>query len=210
MIKIVIADDHPIVRAGLKQILADASDIEVVAEAGDGHEILKRIRKGNVDVVLLDLSMPGLMGLDALKQMNAENPKLPILVLSMHPEEQYAIRALKAGASGYLTKAAAPEQLIGAIRKVYRGGRYVSTALAEKLALGLKVGATGLPHENLSDREYQVLCLISSGKTVKEIAEELSLSEKTISTYRARILEKMSMKSNAELAHYGIKNELVD
>jgi two-component system, NarL family, invasion response regulator UvrY len=210
VIKIVIADDHPIVRAGLKQILADASDIEVVAEAGDGHEILKLIRKGNVDVVLLDLSMPGLMGLDALKQMNAENPKLPILVLSMHPEEQYAVRALKAGASGYLTKAAAPEQLIGAIRKVYRGGRYVSAALAEKLALGLKAGATGLPHENLSDREYQVLCLISSGKTVKEIAEELSLSEKTISTYRARILEKMNMKSNAELAHYGIKNELVD
>jgi two-component system invasion response regulator UvrY len=210
VIKIVIADDHPIVRAGLKQILADASDIEVVAEASDGHEILKLIRKGGVDVVLLDISMPGLMGLDALKQMNAENPKLPILVLSMHPEEQYAIRALKAGASGYLTKAAAPEQLIGAIQKVYRGGRYVSATLAEKLALGLKAGSTGLPHENLSDREYQVLCLISSGKTVKEIAEELSLSEKTISTYRARILEKMSMKSNAELAHYGIKNELVD
>jgi two-component system invasion response regulator UvrY len=210
VIKIVIADDHPIVRAGLKQILADASDIEVVAEASDGHEILKLIRKGGVDVVLLDISMPGLMGLDALKQMNAENPKLPILVLSMHPEEQYAIRALKAGASGYLTKAAAPEQLIGAIQKVYRGGRYVSATLAEKLALGLKAGSTGLPHENLSDREYQVLCLISSGKTVKEIAEELSLSEKTISTYRARILEKMNMKSNAELAHYGIKNELVD
>jgi two-component system, NarL family, invasion response regulator UvrY len=210
VIRIVIADDHPIVRAGLKQILADASDIEVVAEAGDGHEILKLIRKGDVDVVLLDISMPGLMGLDALKQMNAENSKLPVLVLSMHPEEQYAIRVLKAGASGYLTKAAAPEQLIGAIRKVYRGGRYVSDALAEKLALGLKVGASGLPHENLSDREYQVLCLISSGKTVKEIAEELSLSEKTISTYRTRILEKMNMKSNAELAHYGIKNELVD
>ena len=210
MIKIVIADDHPIVRAGLKQILADASDIKVVAEAGDGHEILKLIRKGGVDVVLLDITMPGLMGLDALKQMSVENPKLPILVLSMHPEEQYAIRVLKAGASGYLTKAAAPEQLIGAIRKVFRGGRYVSAALAEKLALGLQVGATGLPHENLSDREYQVLCLISSGKTVKEIAEELSLSEKTISTYRTRILEKMDMKSNAELTHYGIKNELVD
>jgi two-component system, NarL family, invasion response regulator UvrY len=210
VIRIVIADDHPIVRAGLKQILADAPDIEVVAEAGDGHAILKLIRKGDVDVVLLDISMPGLMGLDALKQMNAENSKLPVLVLSMHPEEQYAIRVLKAGASGYLTKAAAPEQLIGAIRKVYRGGRYVSDALAEKLALGLKVGAPGLPHENLSDREYQVLCLISSGKTVKEIAEELSLSEKTISTYRTRILEKMNMKSNAELAHYGIKNELVD
>ena len=210
MIKIVIADDHPIVRAGLKQILADASDIDVVAEAGDGHEILKLIRKGGVDVVLLDITMPGLMGLDALKQISLENPKLPILVLSMHPEEQYAIRVLKAGASGYLTKAAAPEQLIGAIRKVSRGGRYVSPALAEKLAFGLQTGATGLPHEVLSDREYQVLCLISSGKTVKEIAEELALSEKTISTYRTRILEKMNMKSNAELTHYGIKHNLVD
>jgi len=210
MIKIVIADDHPVVRAGLKQILADASDIEVVGEAGDGHEVLKLIRKGGVDVVLLDITMPGLMGLDALKQMSVENPKLPILVLSMHPEEQYAVRVLKAGASGYLTKAAAPDQLIGAIRKVYRGGRYVSPALAEKLALGLRSGATGLPHETLSDREYQVLCSISSGKTVKEIAAELSLSEKTVSTYRARILEKMNMKSNAELTHYGIKNELVD
>jgi two-component system, NarL family, invasion response regulator UvrY len=210
VIKIVIADDHPIVRAGLRQILADASDIEVAAEAGDGHEILKLIRKGGVDVVLLDITMPGLMGLDALKQMTVENPKLPILVLSMHPEEQYAIRVLKAGASGYLTKAAAPEQLIGAIRKVYRGGRYVSPALAEKLALGLQTGGTGLPHEILSDREYQVLCLISSGKTVKEIAEELALSEKTISTYRTRILEKMDMKSNAELTHYGIKHNLVD
>jgi len=210
VIKIVIADDHPIVRAGLKQILADASDIEVVAEAGDGHEILKLIRKGRIDVVLLDITMPGLMGLDALKQISLENPKLPILVLSMHPEEQYAIRVLKAGASGYLTKAAAPEQLIGAIRKVSRGGRYVSPALAEKLAFGLQTGATGLPHEVLSDREYQVLCLISSGKTVKEIAEELALSEKTISTYRTRILEKMNMKSNAELTHYGIKHNLVD
>ena len=210
MIKIVIADDHPVVRAGLKQILADATDIEVVGEAGDGHEVIKLIREGGVDVVLLDITMPGLMGLDALKQMSVENPKLPILVLSMHPEEQYAVRVLKAGASGYLTKAAAPDQLIGAIRKVYRGGRYVSSALAEKLALGLRSGATGLPHETLSDREYQVLCSISSGKTVKEIAAELSLSEKTVSTYRARILEKMNMKSNAELTHYGIKNELVD
>lgn len=210
MIKIVIADDHPIVRAGLKQILADASDMEVAAEAGDGHEILKLIRKGSVDVVLLDITMPGLMGLDVLKQISVENPKLPVLVLSMHPEEQYAIRVLKAGASGYLTKAAAPEQLIGAIRKIYRGGKYVSPDLAEKLALGLQSAATGLPHENLSDREYQVLCLISSGKTVKEIAEELSLSEKTISTYRSRLLEKMDMKSNAELTHYGIKHNLVD
>jgi DNA-binding NarL/FixJ family response regulator len=210
MIKTVIADDHPIVRAGLKQILSDASDIKVAAEAGDGHELLKLIRKEGVDVVLLDITMPGFMGLDALKQIKVEKPELPILVLSMHPEDQYGIRVLKAGASGYLMKSTAPDQLVGAIRKVYRGGRYVSPALAEKLALGLQSGATGLPHENLSDREYQVLCSISSGKTVKEIAEELSLSEKTISTYRTRILEKMDMKSNAELTHYGIKHDLVD
>jgi DNA-binding NarL/FixJ family response regulator len=210
MIRTVIADDHPIVRAGLKQILSDASDIKVAEEAGDGHELLKLIRKEGVDVVLLDITMPGFMGLDALKQIKVEKPELPILVLSMHPEDQYGIRVLKAGASGYLMKSTAPDQLVGAIRKVYRGGRYVSPALAEKLALGLQSGATGLPHENLSDREYQVLCSISSGKTVKEIAEELSLSEKTISTYRTRILEKMDMKSNAELTHYGIKHDLVD
>lgn len=210
MIKTVIADDHPIVRAGLKQILADASDIEVAAEAGDGHELLRLIRKGGVDVVLLDITMPGLMGLDALKQMKVENPDLPILVLSMHPEEQYGIRVLKAGASGYLMKSAAPDQLVGAIRKVYRGGRYVSPSLAEKMAFGLQTGASGIPHEALSDREYQVLCLIASGKTVKEIAAELSLSEKTISTYRTRILEKMDMKSSAELTHYAVKLNLVD
>lgn len=210
MIKIVIADDHPIVREGLKQILADSSDIKVAAEAGDGHELLKLIRKGGVDVVLLDITMPGLMGLDALKQMRVEYPDLPILVLSMHPEEQYGIRVLKAGASGYLMKSAAPDQLVGAIRKVYRGGKYVSPSLAEKMAFGLQTGASGLPHETLSDREYQVLCMIASGKTVKEIAGELSLSEKTISTYRTRILEKMDMKSSAELTHYAIKLDLVD
>jgi len=210
MIKTVIADDHPIVRAGLKQILVDASDIEVTAEAGDGHELLKLIRKGGIDVVLLDLTMPGLMGLDALKQMRVENPNLPILVLSMHPEDQYGIRVLKAGASGYLMKSAAPDQLVVAIRKVYRGGKYVSPSLAEKMAFGLQTGTSGLPHEALSDREYQVLCMIASGKTVKEIAGELSLSEKTISTYRTRILEKMNMKSSAELTHYAIKLNLVD
>ncbi|MGE5256866.1 MAG: response regulator [Hyphomicrobiales bacterium] len=210
MIKTVIADDHPIVRAGLKQILAEASDIKVAAEAGDGHELLRLIRMGGVDVVLLDITMPGLMGLDALKQLRVENPDLPILVLSMHPEDQYGIRVLKAGASGYLMKSAAPEQLVGAIRKVYRGGKYVSPSLAEKMAFSLQTGATGLPHEALSDREYQVLCMIASGKTVKEIAGQLSLSEKTISTYRARILEKMDMKSSAELTHYAIKFNLVD
>lgn len=209
MIRILIADDHPIVRAGLKQILSDASDIEVTAEASDGHELLKLIRKGGSDVVLLDIAMPGLTGLDALKQIKAENPQLPILVLSMHPEQEYGIRVLKAGAAGYLMKSAAPDQLVGAIRKVSRGGRYVSAALAEKMAFGLQAGASGLPHETPSDREFQVLCMIASGKTVKEIGEELALSEKTISTYRARILEKMDMKSNSELTHYAIKLGLV-
>jgi len=210
MIKILIADDHPIVRAGLKQILAEALDIEATAEAGDGHDLLRLIRKGGIDVVLMDITMPGLSGLDALKQIKVENPNLPILVLSMHPEDQYGIRVLKAGAAGYLMKSAAPDQLVGAIRKVYRGGRYVSPALAEKMAFGLQAGASGLPHEVLSDREYQVLCMIASGNTVKEIAAELSLSEKTVSTYRARILEKMNMKSNSELTHYAIKLDLVD
>ena len=210
MIRTVIADDHPIVRAGLKQILSDASDIKVAAEAGDGHELLKLIRKEGVDVVLLDITMPGFMGLDALKQIKVEKPELPILVLSMHPEDQYGIRVLKAGASGYLMKSTAPDQLVSAIRKVYRGGRYVSPSLAEKMAFGLQTNATELPHEVLSDREYQVLCMIASGKTVKEIAAELALSEKTVSTYRARILEKMNMKSNAELTHYGVKQNLVD
>jgi two-component system, NarL family, invasion response regulator UvrY len=210
MIKILIADDHPIVRAGLKQMLAEASDIEVTAEAGDGHELLKLIRKGGIDVVLLDIAMPGLTGLDALKQIKVEHPDLPILVLSMHPEDQYGIRVLKAGAAGYLMKSAAPDQLIGAIRKVYRKGRYVSPSLAEKMAFGLQTGASGLPHETLSDREYQVLCMIASGKAVKEVAAELALSEKTVSTYRARILEKMNMKSNSELTHYAIKLNLVD
>lgn len=210
MIRTLIADDHPIVRAGLRQMLAEAADIEVAAEAGDSHELLKLIRKGGIDVVLLDISMPGLTGLDALKQIKVENPNLPILVLSMHPEDQYGIRVLKAGAAGYLMKSAAPDQLIGAIRKVHRRGRYVSPALAEKIAFDLQTGTSGLPHETLSDREYQVLCMIASGKTVKQIAAELALSEKTVSTYRARILEKMSMKSNSELTHYAIKLDLVD
>lgn len=210
MIKILIADDHPIVRAGLKQILAEALDIEVAAEAEDGHRLLRLIRKGGIDVVLLDITMPGLTGLDALKQINAERPDLPILVLSMHPEEQYGIRVLKAGAAGYLMKSTAPDQLVAAIRKVHRGGRYVSPSLAEKMAFGLQTGVSELPHEALSDREYQVLCMIASGKTVKEIGEDLALSEKTISTYRSRLLEKMGMDNNAKLTHYAIRLGLVD
>ncbi len=210
MIKVLIADDHPVVRAGIKQMLADAPEIEVVGEASDGRELLELIREGGIDVLLLDITMPGLTGLDALKHISVENPALPVLVLSMHPEDQYGIRVLKAGASGYLMKSAAPDQLLSAVRKVFDGGRYVSPALAEKLAFGIRKGTPGMAHEGLSDREYQVLCLIAAGRTVRQIGEDLGLSEKTVSTYRVRILEKMGMKSNAELTHYAIRNNLVD
>ena len=210
MIKVLVADDHPVVREGLKQILAAAQDIEVAAEAEDGHELLEKVREQSFDVVVMDITMPGLMGLDALKQLKSEHPQLPILILSVHPEEQYALRVLRAGASGYLTKGSAPDSLIGAIRKVYRGGNYVSPALAERLADELRGDITKMPHETLSDREYQVMCLIASGKTVTEIADQLALSVKTVSTYRSRILEKMRMKTNAELTHYAIEHKLVD
>jgi two-component system invasion response regulator UvrY len=210
MIRILIADDHPVVRAGLKQILAEASDIKITGEAADGHEVLARVREGDFDVVLLDLTIPGITGIDVLKQVKTEKPALPVLILSVHPEDHYAVRVLRAGAAGYLTKASVPEQLVQAVRKVYQGGKYVSAALAEKLAEELEAGWAHLPHESLSDREYQVLCMIASGKTMTEIAEALALSVKTVSTYRARILEKMRMQTNAELTSYAVKNNLVD
>ena len=209
MIKVLVADDHPVVREGLKQILSEAQDIKVTAEAEDGHEILDKARNQEFDVIVLDISMPGLMGLDVLKQLKSEKPELPVLILSMHPEEQYAIRVLRAGASGYLTKGSAPDKLTEAIRKLYRGGRYVSSSLAERLAAELGGDLTKLPHQTLSDREYQVMCLIASGKTVTQVADQLALSVKTVSTYRTRILEKMRMQSNAELTHYAIENKLV-
>ncbi len=210
MINILIADDHAIVRKGLKQILAETQDMVVAGEACNGFEVMEKVRNNHYDVLLLDISMPGKSGLDILKELKMENPKLPVLVLSMYPEEQYAVRVLRAGASGYLTKESAPEELVVAMRKVARGKKYVSPSLAEKLAVDLEVDASKPPHETLSDREYQVLCMIASGKTVGEIAEKLSLSAKTISTYRARILEKMNMKNSAELTHYAIQNKLVD
>ena len=171
MIKIIIADDHPIVRAGMKQIIAEASDLKVADEASDGRKLLSKTREGNYDVVILDITMPHMDGLDVLKQLKIEKPKLPVIVLSMHPEDQYALRVLKAGASGYVTKAGAPDELINAIRKVYRGGKYVSPAIAEKLAFQLDANFKEMPHEALSDREYQVLCLLASGKTVTEMAD---------------------------------------
>ncbi len=208
--KILIADDHPIVRRGLKQILADVPEVGTVGEAHNSQELLDVFRKSNWDLVVLDITMPGRDGLEVLKELKKERSRVPVLVLSMHPEEQYGVRALKAGASGYLNKESAPENLVHAVRQILEGRKYISLALAEKLALDLDRGAEKLPHEWLSDREYQVLCMIASGKTVSQISGDLALSIKTISTYRSRILTKMKMKTNAELVHYAIKNRLVE
>lgn len=209
-INILIADDHPIVREGFKQVLSETTDMVVAGEASNGQEVLNLIRKNKYDVVLLDISMPGRSGLEILKELRSEHPKLPILIVSIYPEEQYAVRAFRAGASGYLTKASAPHELIEAIRKVSKGGRYVSSSLAEELTYYLDIDATRAPHETLSDREYQVMLLIASGKTVSGIAEELCLSVKTISTYRTHILKKMNLKNNAEITLYAVQNKLVE
>jgi DNA-binding NarL/FixJ family response regulator len=209
MINIIIADDHPVVRHGIKQILAEESDMQLLAEAANGRELLEKVRSLPCDVVLLDISMPGRGGLDVLSELRRDRPRVPILVLSVHSEDQFGQRVLKSGAAGFMNKESAPEELVKAIRKVYSGGKYVSSSLAEKLASDLAADSERPPHEDLSDREYQVLCMIASGKTVSEIARELSLSTKTISTYRARILEKMGMKTNAQLTYYAIRKSLV-
>ena len=209
MIKILIADDHAVVRRGLKQIVSEQPDMTVDGEAENPRQVLDLVRKQEWDVLVLDINMPGRGGLDVLKQVKHEIPKLPVLVLSVHSEEQYGIRVLKAGAAGYLTKESAPDELIRAIRKVYRGGKYVSESLAETLVSELGTETDRPRHESLSDREYQVMLMIASGKTVGEIAAALSLSVKTISTYRARVLEKMNMRTNAELTRHVIQNQLL-
>ena len=209
-IRVFIADDHAIVREGLKQILTEQRDIVVAGEAETGLDAIKLFRKSRCNVLLLDISLPDRNGIEVLKQIKDEKPDLAVLMLSMHREDQYAIRALKAGASGYMTKQSAPKELVNAIRQVAGGQRYVSAQLAQVLAAQVGDGFDKPPHESLSDREYQTLTMIASGKTVSAIAEELKLSVKTISEYRARLLLKMKLKTSAELTHYAIRNQLVD
>ena len=210
MIRILVADDHAVVRQGVMQILADVRDMLVKDEAQTSAETLEKVLKYEYDVVLLDISMPGRSGLEILEDIKNQRPKLAVLILSMHPEEQYAVRALRAGASGYLTKASAPQELIGAIRKVAQGGKYVTAKKKKKLADELEVNAEKLPHERLSNREHQVMIMLASGKSVSDIADELCLSVKTISTYRTRIMSKMSLKKNAELTLYAVHNKLIN
>jgi len=210
MPRVLIADDHPILRTGLKQILTAESDIEVVGEVANGIELLDFLRKHPCDLVLLDISMPKRGGLDVIDEIKQLRRNIGILILSIYPEEQYAIRALRAGASGYLTKASAPNDLINAIHKVLSGGKYISPSLAEILASEIDPYASQQPHKRLSDREYQVMCMLAAGKTVTEVANELNLSVKTISTHRARILEKMNMKNNAQLTFYAVENHIIE
>lgn len=209
-INVLIADDHAIVRQGLKQILSETEDMLVTGEADDGAEALNLARQQPWDVFLLDVSMPNRNGIDTLKQLKKEFPRLPVLILSMHPEEQYAVRALKAGASGYLTKQSAPEQLVNAIRQVASGKKYLSPAVAQQLADAISEDTEKSPHERITDREYQVLKLIAAGKTLTQIAETLNLGVATVSTYRARLLEKMGLRSTAELIRYGLEHGLAE
>jgi DNA-binding NarL/FixJ family response regulator len=209
MLRVIVVDDHPVVREGLKRIISESSELSIAAEASDGEEALQAVQNNPCDVVLLDITLPKRNGLEVLKQIRQLQPRIPILILSMHAEDEYAVRMLRAGASGYLNKESTPTNLITAIRKVVRGGKYVSTALAERLAFDLQADTDKPPHEILSDREFQVLCMLASGRTVSEIAAELKLSIKTISTYRVRVLEKLRLKNNSELTRYAIKTGLV-
>jgi DNA-binding NarL/FixJ family response regulator len=209
-IRIVIADDHAIVREGLKRIVGDAGDLQVVGEAADGGEVTRAVRELDFDVLVLDLSMPGRSGMELIKLVKSEKPKLRILVLSMHQEMQYAVRAIKSGASGYLTKESAPSQLELAIRKIAGGGAYISTEVAEQLALGAMPGSDTLPHESLSDREFEVFRLLVSGDAVSDIAAKLNLSVKTVSTHKANLMQKLGLNNQTELVRYALKHGLTD
>ena len=208
MIKVIIVDDHPVVRRGLKQIIEDEPDMQVAGEAKNAGECFSLVRKTDCTLVLLDITLPDRSGFDVLIQLRYEHPSLPVLILSIHPEDQYGLRLIKAGAAGYLMKEGAPDELVKAIRKVNAGGKYVSASLAEKLVSHLDASDKP-PHENLSNREFQILCLIAGGKSLKDIANELCISEKTVSTYRARILEKMRMSTNSDLTRYALDHHLV-
>ena len=207
-IKVLVADDHEIVRQGLKTIISECLDLSIVGEAENGNEVLKIVKKTKVDVVLLDFDMPGKNGLDTLIELKALYPKLPVMILSIFPEDHYGTRFLKAGASGYLQKSSATDQLIDAIRKVFNGGKFISSALTDKLVTGLNKDNEQFLHESLTDREFQVFRLLSTGKKLKEIADELCLSINTISTYRSRILQKMDLKNNSDIVRYAINNGL--
>lgn len=210
MIEVLIADDHPLVRSGLKHVLEGEPDFRAPGEAENAVQLLQKINEKRWDAVVLDIGMPGRSGLETLSDIKKQRPSLPVLILSMHSEEQFAVRAIKAGASGYLTKNKAPGELVRAIRQIVTGRKYVSPALAEVLANAIESGEQKTLHDILSDREYHVVCAIASGKSVSQIAQEASLSVKTVSTYRARALEKMNMRTNAELTRYAIRNGLVD
>lgn len=210
MIRVLVVDDHAIIRKGLKQILDDTEDMRVTGEAESGMQAIQMARSDAFDLLLLDISLPDKHGVEVLKQLKITHPQLSILMLSMHAEEQYAVRAMKAGASGYLNKQSAPAQLVEAIRQVSRGKKYISSELAQQLAEGLSEGFHELLHQTLSNREYQTLCLLASGKKLSEMAEIMSLSAKTVSVYRARLLDKMKLKTNAEAIQYAISNHLLD
>lgn len=210
MIRVLIADDHAIMREGLKQILAGSGDVVVAGEAADGFQTLAQVRSGDWDMLLLDMAMPGRSGIELIKQIKTEKPKLPILVLSMHKEDEYAVRTIRAGAAGYLCKDSASPQLLNAIRKVAAGGRFISPEIAGDIAFGLIFQDERPPHALLSDREFQIFRLIASGCAVNDIAQRLNLSAKTVSTYKLRVLQKMNATSSAELIRYAIKHDLLD
>lgn len=209
MIKVIIADDHPIFREGLKKTISKSHDIVVADEANSGDELLKKVKKGNYDVIIMDISMPDINGIEVLKDLQGLKQKPAVLILSGHPEEQFAVRALKAGAAGYLTKGSVPDEIISAIKKISLGGKYVTSTLAEKLADAIRYDSEKPPHEKLSDREYTVMVMLASGKSLQEIASELCLSVPTISTYRFRTLQKLNLKNNAELIHYALRHNLI-